>query len=386
MMENIRRFESALLDLPAKAQDAIDRADPDKEAIVLGSFFTPPGEVGGRRVYGGRPDHWTALEDKIVVDDFFDRAGVERVPSAVVAVDQLDDVIRKFDRGLGAACAGDAREGFNGGAEYFYWIRTADDLREARSFYAAHCDAVRVMPFLEGVPCSIHGAVIRDTVIALRPVEMVSLRRQSSRLLYAGTATYWDPPDDDRTYMRDVARRVGVRLRDEYGYRGAFTVDGVLTAEGFRPTELNPRAGAGTGPVAAPSGVPMQLLQKVLIEGEDVDARPADLEELIVTRADAQRAGGAYTSLPGPAWPQKTHTVVRTKDAYRLAADREDADADGIFTLGASGIGRFILFAPDPKKIEVGPSFAPRAVDAFALADREFGTSIGPLEPAKPAR
>ena len=104
------------------------------------------------------------------------------------------------------------------------------------AFLAARCDRVRVMPFLEGIPCSIHGVVFPEGVATFRPVEMVTLRRprESGRLRYAGAATFWDPPDDDREVMRDLARRVG-ELRRRVGYRGAFTVDGVLAAEAFCP-------------------------------------------------------------------------------------------------------------------------------------------------------
>ena len=384
VVDNIRSFENALQNLPDDARVAIERADPEREAIVLGSFFTPPAAIAGRRVYGGRPPAWNALEDKVVIDSFFDSAGIARAPSVVTAATDFAEGLQKFDRGLGVVVAGDAKEGFNGAAEYLRWIRTDEDREGARAFFEDHCDEVRLMPFLEGIPCSIHGAVIGGRALALRPVEMITLRRPSSRLLYAGCATYWDPPDDDRAYMRDVARRVGAALRDGHGYRGAFTVDGVVTEDGFLPTELNPRAGAGAGPLMAGSGVPYNLLNKAVIEDEDLDLRPEELEELIVTRADEQRAGGAYSSLPGADWPQQTRLVVRGPSGYRLAADGEDAD--GSITLGPSGVGRFALFAPQPAKIAPGASFAPRAIEAFALIDREFDAGFGPLKAAKPAR
>ena len=38
---------------------------------------------------------------------------------------------------------------------------------------------------------------------------------------------------------------MGDHLQAAYGYRGAFGIDGVLTADGFRPTELNTRISAG---------------------------------------------------------------------------------------------------------------------------------------------
>lgn len=378
IVENIRAFEHALLHLPDEALAAIERADPKREAIVLGSFFTPPVDIAGRRVYGGRPSSWDALEDKVAIEAFFDAAGITRAPSRIIAA---RDVPRA---GTNVVISGDAKEGFNGAAEYVRWIRTDDELDEAVAFFGKHCDEVRVMPFLEGIPCSIHGAVIGADVIALRPVEMITLRRPSSRFLYAGCATYWDPPDADRDYMRDVARRVGITLRDRHGYRGAFTVDGVLTEDGFRPTELNPRAGAGTGPLTNPSGVAFNFLNKAIIEGEDRDFRANDLEELLVTTADGQRAGGAYASLPGEPFEQATHNVVREHKSYRIAKEREDRDAT--ITLGPSNLGRFALFAPDPAKVEVGPSFAPRAVEGFGFMDDAFGTGFGPLEPAKDLR
>ena len=100
-------------------------------------------------------------------------------------------------------------------------------------------DRVRVMPFLEGIATSIHGIVLPDGVVALRPVEMVTLRR-GHELRYSGCATFWDPPDEIREEMRDVARRVGERLRAEVDFRGAFTVDGVATADGLPADRAEP--------------------------------------------------------------------------------------------------------------------------------------------------
>ena len=48
---------------------------------------------------------------------------------------------------------------------------------------------------------------------------------RGSQFLYAGAATYWDPSDADREYMRTVARRVGEAFRTQVG-PGTFTVDG----------------------------------------------------------------------------------------------------------------------------------------------------------------
>jgi hypothetical protein len=272
----------------------------------------------------------------VVVDALWDALGVPRAPSAVVATEPaaLDAAARGLDRGDGTVWAGDAGEGCNGGAVYLRWVRGDDDAAEAAAFLAAHCDRARVMPFLEGIPCSIHGMVFPRGVAAFRPVEMVILRRPgSSRLRYAGAATFWDPPDRDRAAMRELARRVGEGLRERVGYRGAFTVDGVLTVDGFLPTELNPRLGAG-----------------LAVMTHDLPELPVVLE------------GGAC----------------------RPAEDGERPD--GVLSFGPSGVGGFVRLALDPARVPAGPPVAPLAVAAFALADQRFGTAIGPLEPARPVR
>ena len=44
---------------------------------------------------------------------------------------------------------------------------------------AERAESVRVMPFLEGIPCSIYGMVLPDTVITVRPAEMLTLRHRN---------------------------------------------------------------------------------------------------------------------------------------------------------------------------------------------------------------
>lgn len=387
VMDNIRQFEAALKAPTPEMLTALDRFDPDREAIVLGTLFTTGTEVCGRRLYGGRRLAWERLEDKTQVDWVWDAAGVARAPSLLVAPDResLREAVRSVDRGTGAACAGDARDGWWGGAAFFRWIRTDDDEAESSAFFSEHCERVRVMPFLEGIPCSIHGVVFPDTNIVFRPVEMLTLRKTGkSELQYSGLATYWDPPDRDRDAMRDIARRVGDTLRDRLDYRGAFTVDGVLTEDGFLPTELNPRPGAGLTPQLAASGVPLWLVNKMLIEHEDADYRPAHLERIVVEAADAKRGGGCYTIFEGN--EKDTRYVAVDRRDGRYVTVREGGSGVGVLIFGPSGAGGFVRYQPDPALVSIGDSFAPTAVEVFAFTDAEFGTGLGPLEAARPAR
>src|SRR5256714_4067836 len=230
LLEDLRQNDAMLASLPAEARAAIDGFDPEGRALVMLPFFghcLEP-DVGGREVFGHRRREWTALEDKSTIDGLWDELGVRRAPSETVAVDSLASAAARIDQGAGTVWSGDIRDGHHGGATLVRWVVDDADASAATALLTANCDRARVMPFLEGVPCSIHGMVFPDAVIAFRPVEMVVLRRARPRqFVYAGCGTFWDPPDDDREYMRVIARRVGEALAERVGYGGAFPIDGV---------------------------------------------------------------------------------------------------------------------------------------------------------------
>ncbi|HEU4393940.1 MAG TPA: hypothetical protein VFS92_00120 [Planctomycetota bacterium] len=373
MMDAFRKGERTLLDLPAHARAAIDRWDPAREARALG-FFTLSScpAVAGRRRFADRPNAWRDLEDKTRVDAFWDEAGVARAPSEVVPIDlpSLRAAAKRLDRGAGTAWVGDAREGVHGGAEVLRRVVSDADAGEAAAYLGTRCDRARVMPFLEGIPCSIHGIVFPGGgTSVLRPVEMVTLRRRGSgRLLYAGTGTFFDPAPADRDAMRATARRVGEVLHRRLGYLGGFTIDGVLAAEGWLPTEMNPRPGAGHNALAASvQGLPIVPLLLAAQEGVEADWRPELLEDLIVTAADRTRSGAAQAVIEGP----------------RTATEKGSfAEPAATWEIGPSPSGGFVRVTPAPGAVAPGDSLAPFAVRALAAADALLGTGLGPLEAA----
>ena len=302
VIQGFRRVERLLARPPTEFLEALSHFDPDRRALVLAppiSIGPLPGTLDGRRLFGRRQPASLALEDKVEVDAFWDRAGVARAPSAIVRPDLTDvaGAARGRDYGQGVVVAADAREGIHGWGEGLRWARDSAELAKVIDVLRAISDRVRVMPFIEGIPCSIHGIVFPDHVVAVRPVEMVTLR-QPPRLRCCGAATFWAPPRRRRTETREVARRVGETLRETIGYRGAFTVDGVMTEQGFLPTELNPRFGAGLGVIGrAIPKLPLGLLQLAIVEGLELGYRPADLEEMLVAGANQHRGGGAWTNV-----------------------------------------------------------------------------------------
>ena len=259
---------------------------------------------------------------------------------------------------------------------------------QARAALAEHCDQVRVMPFVDGVPCSIHGIVLPDGLAVLRPVEMVVLRRilddGSRKFFYAGCATFWDPSDDVRTQMVDVARRVGEQLRAEVDFKGTYTVDGVAAPDGFWPTELNPRFGAGINTIARAGGdVPILLINEVVGSGLPLGISAADLERELVSVADAHRGGGTWK--PGLNSPVAVddRPAVFESGVWRWASDDDDGDEDRAAIAGTIMAGEGIVRCRYvPGSTPVGPSTGERAAAFWSFAAAEFGIPTSDLSPA----
>ena len=389
-VQELRGLQRALADLPTALRNDIDAWDPTRTARLILAFATPWAasvNAAGRKVYGARPAAWAALEDKVRVDAFCDAAGVRRAPSRIVPADYetLTSAARALDRGLGTVWAADARDGIHGGALGLRWVRRGDDGAASFASLRRMADRVRVMPFLEGIPASIHGIVFPDSVAVFRPVEMVVLRPTAGdRLFYAGCATAFDPHPDDREAMRDVARWVGTALRETVGYRGPFGIDGVLAEEGYLPTELNARAGAGLGPLAQRLDLPLTPLCLTVTEGERLDCRPDLLERAIVESADAHRTCAGWSVTPRKFHGNRTLAVLRDGSEYRETLPGEESD--GTLQAGPGAAGGFLRFALRPERIERGPSAAPEVARAFRFADRTLGTEFGELEVARNVR
>ena len=354
--ESIHQGLAALADLPPGAVAAIDGFDPCHDALVIGDFLTETPALAGRPFLAHRRPEWLALDDKTVIDAFWDRAGIARARSAVVDADSVAEVWDDIDRGGGVVLAVDATHGWTGGAEGTRPVRLRTELTDR---WAGR--RVRVTPFLEGVPCSVHGIVFADHVAVFRPVELIVLRR-SDGFFYAGCSSIWDPPDIAREQMRGVARCAGGRLRAEVDYRGAFTVDGVLTEDGFLPTELNPRNGAGLTTMSRALDLPLQLLLDTLVGGIELEWRPHELEAGLLDHFDADRAGGTW------------------KMVRQALASQELVHGDDRGIVGPAVAGSFIRM---PMERPAGTFLAPHAAAFWQWADGELGLGIGQLTTAQ---
>lgn len=364
---------------------AMDAFDPHCDALVFPQpvLGVLPPTMLERPIVGHRLPAWCALEDKLIVDALWDAAGVARLESRCVAA-RADDVLaaaRELDRGAGTVWAADATRGPNGGADGTRWVRDAVDAEEALTTLLPMSTRLRVMPFVEGIPVGVTGFVLPDGVVALRPLEGLTLRAATPpRLRYVGVSSVWEPPLGDRDSLRDVVRRVGAVLADRWGYRGGFTVDGVLSSAGFVPTELNPRLGAGALMVqrAAPD-LPLEIFNRAVVAGGHSAVAGDAFEVEVTTHMDTHPTAYAWSPAGVVCDETSAHALVFDGGVLRPRTPGEPTDVTIVTGPGVAGGRVDVRF--EPTAIAPGGSVAALACEGFAWADAVLGTRVGPLAP-----
>jgi hypothetical protein len=383
--EEMRALDHLARHLPDHAVSAIEAFDPDREALWVGGPFVTTDPILGRPVVSGRPAASLALEDKLLADAIWDACGVARSPSEIVPVERaaLDAATTRLEGPLGAVWSGDTWQGFNGGGDYVRWVRDESDRTRGLAWFLPRCERVRVMPFLDGVPCSIHGLVLPDGTAVFRPVEISILRDETARTFtYGGLSTFWDAPPPDREQMREAARRVGNHLAAEHGYRGAFGIDGVLTVDGFRPTELNSRMSAGLSQVTEIDRKLFALLQDALVLGEDPGVRVADVEAL-VPLIDANPGGRPVALAKDVVVGAVTEPLTWDGERYELAA--AGVESDDVLVMADTPSGLFAKVQPC-SVLRPGVRLATVNLALYDLLRRDYGVDLGDLSAAPDLR
>lgn len=385
MSQEVVALEELLADLDPEVLAALDAWDPDRAALVLANPFVVGADLGGRPIAGHRRAAWADVEDKATVDELLATADVPAPPHEVVAPEGAADAATRLDRGAGVVLAAGGR---NGGAELVRWVdpaeagATAAELAGSTGWSRGRgVGRIRVAAFVEGVPCSIGAVVTADGVGILRPVENLVLRRGRT-FLYSGIASLYDPPPAVRSAMDAAARRVGEELRRRVGYRGAFSIDGIVGADGWVATEVNARPSGGFGILPIDGELPHAVLLQVAVasgHGDDV-----------LTAAAVEATYGAVAAATGtfrlarvvdavpPGGPDAVDVVVAGARA-RVAAPGEEPH--GTLMVGAAATGGVLLcrLTSDVAPLEPGPSAAPLAVSLLELADERWGTGTAGL-------
>lgn len=300
-------FEAWLGDPAADLlQGWLDNLDPGRDWLVLGTPRTGIPTFCGRPVHGWRRPQWADVEDKTTIDRLWAEAGVPAPAHVIVATGELSQLPTGLAGPDGVVVAADSSRGYVGDAHGLRWVPRIERLASAVRELATRTDRVRIARFVDGVPCSVLGMALPDGLAVFSPIEIVTLGDPATgALLFCGSSTHWRPGDAAEEQIRNAARQAGDLLMRRIGYRGLFSVDGLLTNEGFTATELNPRHASGLGLRAALPDFPVYLFNRAV--QERIVGLPgiaaADLERMVRTLVAAAASYALSIPAAGPNGP-----------------------------------------------------------------------------------
>lgn len=349
--------------------------DPHHAAtLVLPDPLNPP-HAGARKRIGIRQPAWRLFEDKTLVDALWQVIGVPRAQSIVTdGTADLAALGSIVDCGTGVVCSCQpiGTVPASGGDGIWWWRDSQPPATIPKS--EASTWRIRLMPLLEGIPVRLHGMNLTSRVIAFPPMELVTLPRvEHGTFLCAGAVPILGPVAD----LVLQTERLGAGLREHLGYRGGFSVDGILTDNGFLPTDFNARLTSAME--AAPSQLRVQLHMINLLARDGVEPDSAVVEQLAekTFTTDGTCTLFGATTHAGTTVPQEV-AVCWNGDRLVLAST---AISDGALALTAYPRGWLLTAKLVTDQLPSGCRVGPLAPEVFRISDEVFGTEFGKLAP-----
>ncbi|BCL16001.1 hypothetical protein [Micromonospora sagamiensis] len=352
-----------------------DAFDPDHTAtLVLPDPLDPP-DAGNRRRFGFRRPAWRLFEDKTMVDTLWDAAGVPRAPSIVGdGTADLSVLGAIVDQGTGVVCSCQPRgAGPSAGGDGIWWWREGPPPTTIPTAGPGTW-RVRLMPLLEGVPVRLHGLALTTRIIPFPPMELVTLPRPGQGTFLCAGAV---PLLDDAADLVTHTERIGVGLRERLGYRGGFSVDGILTPSGFQPTDFNARLTSAMEAAPSDRRVLLHAVNLLAREGNEPDTGAVEqLAEDLFTIGTSCTIFGAATHADDRA----SRTTSVRWDGDRLVPAPSGA-ADGRLLITPSPRGWLLTATLATARLPGGGRVGPRAPEIFRVSDEVLGTNFGHLVP-----
>lgn len=374
ILSSIREFYESVEKPSAATQASVDAFDPDHTAAVIAEPHATAMKMLGRPTFGVRRFSWSAWEDKMRVDQLWQELSIAHSPYRIVAPGDAPEAADELSTDLGTVWVADNTGGWHGGGELVRWVTGPEKYEETTEWFASRASRVRVMPFLDGLPCSIHGWVTATGVAVFLPVEILIMRHADhGGFEYAGVATVWDADAEIAATMREISRQVGRHLAASDGYLGPYGIDGVLTSDGFRPTELNPRMSAGAGVQLGNVDLPLGLLMRAEIEGlVEVDHEWLQ-DTALGQRSPAFHFGKMVTK------EVRAELFLAMDAGGQLAEVESEAGPLGKITAGPSATGSYIMGDFDADKIDAGKPVGPLVAQALNLASQKWDLGLPEL-------
>lgn len=350
--------------------DVADTFDAHQRAVLIAPDPLDPPRAGSRRRLGQRPRIWQLCEDKAVIDVIWDHLGVPRPRSVITdGAQDLATLASLVDAGYGVVCAVQ-RMGAppTSGAEGIWWWQ-----HTAPAVGAGPQHRVKLMPLVPGMPVRLHGMVFADAIAAFPPMEIVTLRRRGTGTFLCCGAVGVLP---ESAGLRALTGRIGEGLSLLLGYRGAFSVDGILSPTGFLPTDLNTRLTSAME--AAPAHVRIQMQAANVLAREGADLTGGKWIDNLAAQAFDERTLTVYGASPA-AEAGSVELAVRWEGADLRQTDHP-AEADGWLSLAPSLRGWTLTARLLRRRLPTSRYASDHAPAIFRFADRALGTTFGALD------
>jgi hypothetical protein len=349
--------------------------DPRHQAVVLAPDPLDLPSTGDRELLGAKTLASRLVEHKTIVDPIWDLTGIDRVESIVCDLTpRLPAVLSAVDHGTGVViCTQHRGAGPQAGGEGIWWTH---DGQPPASFPALDTAGIRIraMPLLYGLPCRIHGMAAGAETISFPPLELLSLPRPTSgTFLWAGAVPARTLSPTLRTDLDAITAKASAWLV-RLGHRGAFAMDGILTKDGYRPTELTTRlTSAFEG--ADPSWRVLLHAANLLARAGRLVENHAGLAKLAdVALTDRFDVYGASTT----ATTSGTHALRWGSNGFEPVNEPTNG---GVLSLARSPRGWLLHVRLNIAVLPADHSVGVLAPQLFELSDAVFGTSFGELTP-----
>jgi hypothetical protein len=357
------------LDEPGWLTEQADSFDPRRQATLL--FVDPldPRRAGARRRFGGRSPLMRVLENKAINDSVWDAIGMPRARSVVADPPaDLTQLGALVDEGAGVVCAIQPTNGSPlAGGDGIYWWR---DRSPAYLDVGTNQFRVKLMPLLAGLPARIHGLVTAHDTIAFPPLEIIAPTRPDRGTFLCAGAVPTLGGDEE---LLSTTERAGSALQRVLGYHGAFSIDGILTPAGFRPTDLNARLTSAMEGASCALRIRLQLANLLAREGVELDSEAA---WTLAHEAFNEQQTYTLYGLAGRA-NDRPHDVAVCWRGERLMVAYDD-QTQGRLAITSTPRGWLLTAALHRDHVPTGP-LNRLAGQVFELSDAVLGTDFGVL-------
>ena len=228
--------------------DRLNIEDPDKQSIIYAGSTTDVQRIMCRRVIGSRLYEWSILERKQEQTRLLsNQVGYEPLYVNIESLSQNEFYELCMELSP-CVVSGELKDGIEMGSSQVFIVNeiTQRYLSDIYIVLKQKCSGFRIARLTKGLPITVYGFCDANANICCYPpvVALVGYRSSDSRIVAPGIIAVKKLNLNLQLIFKSVKEIVNKAIK-EYGYCGAFGVDGVYIEDNYIIHDINPRICAG---------------------------------------------------------------------------------------------------------------------------------------------